>query len=330
MNFAHLHLLLNHFPVIGTILGFGLFATSFVGGGRNLDLRRAGLLVFAVAGFLTIPAYLTGVGAQDMLNRNGDEVVATLIERHEGAAFLGLWSVVLTGALALHGLWLSHVRPRAAAGNSIAVLLCSLATVGLLARTGNTGGDIRHPEARVTQDGAVVETGVDALVNAFEPEPDRVTALMVASKWWWAFMMAMHFIGLSLLLGVIGILDLRILGFARQLPVEPLQRFLPWAIVGLGINVVTGMLAFMGMPEYYTYDSAFWFKIAALLLASLNVGAFYLTGVFERIRHLGPGDEAPWFAKAVSVASLVLWFTVIVAGRYIQLFQETITATDFE
>jgi hypothetical protein len=201
-------------------------------------------------------------------------------------------------------------------------------TVGLLARTGNTGGDIRHPEVRVTQEGAVVETGFSALVNAFEPVPDRVTALMVASKWWWAFMMSLHFIGLSLLLGVIGTLDLRILGFAKQLPLEPLQRFLPWAILGLGINIVTGMLAFMGMPEYYTYDGAFWFKIAAFMLASLNVGAFYLTGIFERIRYLGPGDDAPWLAKAVSVSSLVLWFAVIIAGRYIQRFQDTIAATD--
>jgi uncharacterized membrane protein len=330
MNFAHLHLLLNHFPVIGTILGFGLFAASFIGSGRNLDLRRAGLLVFAVTGFLTIPAYLTGAGAQDMLNRSGDEVVSTLIDRHEGAAFLGLWSVMLLGALALLGLWISHVRPRAATSNSIAVLLCSLVAVGLLARTGNTGGDIRHPEVRITQQGTVVETGISSLVHAFEPDPDNVTGLMIASKWWWAFMMSMHFIGLSLVLGVIGVLDLRILGFAKQLPVGPLQRFLPWAILGLGINIVTGMLAFMGMPEYYTYDSAFWFKIAALMLASLNVGAFYLTGIFERIRHLGPGEDAPWFAKAVSVSSLILWFSVIIAGRYIQLFQDTIAATDFE
>src|SRR5688572_24644214 len=107
MNFAHLHLLLNHFPVIGMIVGSGLFACSYAGEGRNLDLRRAGLLVFAVTGFLTIPTYLTGAGAQDMLNRSGDEVVSALIERHEGAAFLGLWSVTLTGGLALFGLWLS-------------------------------------------------------------------------------------------------------------------------------------------------------------------------------------------------------------------------------
>src|SRR5688500_15915779 len=182
MNFAHLHLLLNHFPVIGTIVGFGLFAASFVGGGRNLDLRRAGLLVFAVTGFLTIPTYLTGTGAQDMLNRSRDEVVATLIERHEGAAFLGLWAVMLLGALALLGLWLSHVRPSAARANSIAVLFCSLLAVGLLARTGNTGGDIRHPEVRITQQGTVVETGISSLVHAFEPDPNRVTNLMVASK----------------------------------------------------------------------------------------------------------------------------------------------------
>jgi hypothetical protein len=148
---------------------------------------------------------------------------------------------------------------------------------------------------------------------------------MIASKWWWAFMMSMHFVGLSLIVGAIGLLDLRILGFAKQLPVGLLQRCLPWAILGLGINIVTGILAFVGMPEYYTYDAAFWFKIAVLMLALLNVGVFYLAGIFERVRDLGPDDHAPWIAKALSVSSLILWLAVIVSGRYIQLFQETIS-----
>jgi hypothetical protein len=326
MNFAHLHLLLNHFPIIGTILGFSLFAASLVGQGRNSDLRRSALLIFAVTGFLTIPAYLTGPGAQDMINRGGDEAVAVLIERHEGAAFLALWFVLASGGLALVPLWRSYTTAGTARSNAltVAILLCSIVTLSLLTRTGNTGGDIRHPEVRFNQQGAVVERGMGAILHSVEPTPDRVTEAMISSKWWWAFMMSMHFVGLSLIVGVIGLLDLRILGFAKQLPVGLLQRCLPWAILGLGINIVTGILAFVGMPEYYTYDAAFWFKIAALMLALLNVGVFYVTSIFERVRDLGPGDDAPWIAKALSVSSLILWLAVIVSGRYIQLFQDTI------
>ena len=255
----------------------------------------------------------------------GDPAVSPLIERHEGAALLTLWFVEVTGALAVIGLWQSHVRPQPARSNLIAILLCSIVTMGLLARTGNTGGDIRHPEVGRGQSGTVIEGTIGAVVHAFEPTPDKFTDAMVASKWWWAFMMSMHFIGLSLLIGVIGILDLRLIGFAKQLPVEPLHRLFPWALAGLGINVVTGMLAFMGMPDYYTYNAAFWFKILALMLAGLNVAMFYLTGIFERVKRLGAGEDAPFSAKVIAVSSLVLWFAVVISGRYIQLFQETIS-----
>ena len=322
MNFAHLHLLLNHFPIIGTILGFGLFGASFLGDGRHADLRRSGLIVFTVTAFVTIPAFLTGIGAEQML---GEENVSTLIERHEGAALLTLWVVEITGALAMIALWQSHVGPQPARSNLLAILLCSIVSMGLLARTGNTGGDIRHPEVGRGQNATVVEGTFGALVHAFEPVPDDFTRAMVASKWWWAFMMSMHFIGLSLLIGVIGILNLRLIGFAKQLPVEPLHRFFPWALAGLGINVATGMLAFMGMPEYYTLNAAFWFKILALMLAGLNVGMFYVTGIFERVKRLGAGEDAPFSAKVLAVTSLVLWFAVVISGRYIQLFQETIS-----
>jgi len=65
MNLAHLHLLLNHFPIIGTIVGLGLFLVSLVG--KNADLRRASLIVLAVIALVAIPTFFSGVGAQGRL-----------------------------------------------------------------------------------------------------------------------------------------------------------------------------------------------------------------------------------------------------------------------
>jgi hypothetical protein len=79
------------------------------------------------------------------------------------------------------------------------------------------------------------------------------------------------------------------------------------------------------MDQYYTYDSAFWLKMLAIMLLGLNVAAFYLTDAFESIEHLGPGDDAPPLAKFIAATSLVLWFTVITLGRYIQSFADTIS-----
>ena len=148
--------------------------------------------------------------------------------------------------------------------------------------------------------------------------------LMVGNKYWWAFLMDMHFIGLAILIGGVGVFDLRILGLAKALPIAPLQRLLPWAIAGFSINLVTGGLAFIGMPLAYAYDYAFWFKMLAIFLAGVNVAAFYLTGTFGRVERTGAGQDAPPLAKFIAASSLFLWFAVIILGRYIALFENSI------
>ena len=328
MNFSHLHLVLNHFPIIGTVIGLGLFVGSCVG--KNDDLKRASLMVFAAMALLALPTFFSGIGAQAAIRK--DPAVSTvLIERHQGAAILALFFMEITGALALVGLWQRHrVSTRKPwSWNLMATLLLSVVTAGLMARVGNTGGDIRHPEIRLAPEGVAVtgarESGLSAIVHVFEPSPGKFTDLMLTSKWWWAFMMDLHFIGLALLIGTVGIFNLRMLGFAKALPIAPLHRLMPWAMAGFGMNAVTGILAFIGMPNYYTFDVAFWLKMLALLLLGLNAAAFYLTDAFPSVEHLGPGEDAPPFAKVMAATSLVLWFAVIALGRYIQPFSDTIS-----
>ena len=197
-----------------------------------------------------------------------------------------------------------------------------------MTRVGTTGGDIRHPEigfasqTRGAADGQ--ESGVSAIVHAFEPSPGKFRDLMLLSKWWWAFMMDLHFIGLAVLIGTVGLLNLRLLGFAKPLPTAPLHRLIPWGLAGFGVNTLTGILAFIGMPNYSAFDIAFWLKILALLLLGLNAAAFYLSDTFHNVQRLGPGEDAPPLAKFLAASSLVLWFAVIALGRYIQSYTDTI------
>ena len=321
MNFDHLHLLLNHVPIIGFFVGVGLFVASFTG--SNDDLRRSSLIIFAAVALLTIPTFVSGVGAdRSIAGETG--VSDVLVRRHEGAAMLGLWFVLATGAAAVMVLWRSQRRGGPSRANLLTVLLLAIIASVLMGRTGNTGGDIRHPLPGTAAGAPIAEGIVGSIVHPFEPTPAGFTNLMVANKWWWAAMMVMHFIGLSLIIGVVGAINLRIMGFAKELPVAPLHRLLPLAMTGLAINIVTGMLAFIGMPTYYTADIAFWFKLAALMLLGLNVAVFYLTGMFQRVARLGPGEDAAFSAKIVAASSLALWFTVIIAGRYIQHFEDSL------
>jgi len=322
MNLAHLHLLLNHFPIIGTVVALGLFIVSFIG--KNDDLKRSSLIIFAAIALLTLPAFFSGIGAQRAVRK--DPLVSTaVIDRHEGAAMLALFFMLITGALALIELWKRRriATEKPWSGTLLAILLFSLITAGLMARVGTTGGDIRHPEIWSVKD-VTQETGLSALVHIFEPTPSKFTDLMLVSKYWWAFMMDLHFIGLALLIGTVGILNLRVLGFEKRLTGASLHRLMPWAMAGFGINVLTGTLAFIGMPSYYAFDAAFWLKILALLLLGLNAAVFYLTDAFESVERLGPGDEAPRLAKLVAGSSLFLWFAVITLGRYIQSYADTI------
>jgi len=325
MNYAELHLLLNHFPIIGTIVGLGLFLVSFVG--KNEDLRRGSYIVFVAIALISIPTFLSGFGAQLMIK--GPGVSDALLQRHQGAALLSLWFMEATGALALAGLWQSQRISHLARWNVSAVLLFSLLTAGLMARTGSTGGDIRHPEDRPSQaaatTGGTVEEGtIGSIIHTFEPTPEKFSEAVTFSKWWWTFMMIMHFLGLIMIVGTVGLLDLRIMGFLKQLPVAPVHRFLPWAMAGLGVNIVTGLLAFTGLPENYIYSGVFWLKMLSLLLLGLNAAAFYLTDIFAGVESLGAGEDAPISAKLIAASSLFLWFAVITFGRYIQPLGDTL------
>ena len=102
MNFDHLHLLLNHVPIIGFVIALALFVASFAG--TNTDLRRSALIIFAVVALVTIPTFVSGVAA-DRTIADDAGVSEALVKRHEGAAMLGLWFVIATGGAAMTALW---------------------------------------------------------------------------------------------------------------------------------------------------------------------------------------------------------------------------------
>lgn len=133
--------------------------------------------------------------------------------------------------------------------------------------------------------------------------------------WTWAVCETLHFLGMSLLIGAIGVLDARMLGMFKQMPVGALERLVPWGIAGFAINLITGFLFFAGAPYQYIDNPAFWYKMLFIVLAGVNVGLFYFTGLSRRVDRVGAGEDAPWAAKLVAASSLFLWFGVLFWGR---------------
>ena len=149
-----------------------------------------------------------------------------------------------------------------------------------------------------------------------------INSFVVGLRWTWAVCETLHFIGMALLIGVVGLLDARMLGMFKRLPIGPLERLVPWGVAGFVINAVTGFLFFAGAPGQYIHNSVFWYKMLFIAIAGVNVGIFYLTGLSRRVDRLGPGEDAPLAAKAIAASSLFLWFGVIFWGRMLPFLGE--------
>jgi uncharacterized membrane protein len=306
MDPTHLHLLLNHVPTVG----FGIAIAMFVLGlaGRSNDLKQASLVIFVGVALITIPTYVTGNAAQVHLQERGEVsdgttegmVTLSLIETHEGAAFLALSFMEVTGALAWLALWRFRRTLNVSPAMNGVLLVLSLATLGLMAQAANVGGMINHPEIRGAEE-----------MTAFTGHMGRVVGDYVRdTPWTWIAAETIHFVGLSMLVGVILLIDLRMLGVMKQVSFAALDRLLPWAMLGFAMNTFTGMLFFTAAYGQYTNNPAFFWKLIFVLLAGVNT--LYFT--FDRTWALEPGRDAPMLSKAAAASAMFFWVGVMYWG----------------
>ena len=146
-------------------------------------------------------------------------------------------------------------------------------------------------------------------------ESTAVSKAVTYYSWIWPACETLHFVGLALLFGNVGLLDLRMLGAAKQLPVAPLTRLVRWGVLGFVLNLLTGIVFFVGAPSQYVNNIAFHYKLLFIALAGANLVVFNLSGIARRVGVLGPGDDAPASAKIIAATSLFLWIGVMFWGR---------------
>jgi uncharacterized membrane protein len=303
MNLPHVHLLLNHFPIIGTIIALGLFLFALIG--KSDDLKRASLVVFAGIALLSIPTYMSGNGAEETL-RKLPGVSKNAIAAHNNAALVSVVLMELTGMFAWLGLWQFRRFLHARRWTLATVVLLSVATVYFMSVTGSTGGEIRHTEILTAQE-------TTATANASVPMfAAGLSMFVTGTKWMWPVCETLHFIGLSLLMGVVILVDLRMLGVMKNVSFPVLHRLLPWGILGFGINVLTGLLFFIGSPDQYVKSVPFQWKMALVLIAGAN--ALYFT-MFDEVWVLKAGDEAPMQAKVAAGSAVLLWVAIMWCGN---------------
>jgi hypothetical protein len=143
-----------------------------------------------------------------------------------------------------------------------------------------------------------------------------IGAPMISTPWLWPLCETLHFIGLALLIGIAGFFDLRMLGFFRRVSLAAVMDLRGWAALGLAINLVTGVMFFVGAPDQYIHNPAWWAKVAFILIAGLNILAFELSPRTKALVHdVGPGDNTPLRLKLAGGVSLFSWFAVLYFGR---------------
>lgn len=143
MNPTHVHLLLNHIPILGSAFGAILLLYGIIS--KNKSIINTALLAFVIVALFTIPVFLTGEPSEDSIE-NISGISKASIEEHEESAEFAMWIMEALGTLSLIT-YILNLKDHSLRGKLvIATFILSLLTFALMARTGSEGGKIRHTE----------------------------------------------------------------------------------------------------------------------------------------------------------------------------------------
>jgi uncharacterized membrane protein len=143
MNATHFHLLLNHFPIIGTLIGTIILGYGFIA--KEIKIKILSAYVIAAMALIAVPVYLTGEPAEETVEGISG-ISETSIELHEEAAEFAIVIMSITGFLALIGIIASIIKPTLTHKVFYVLLILSIFSFAAMARVGYLGGKIRHTE----------------------------------------------------------------------------------------------------------------------------------------------------------------------------------------
>ena len=143
MNQTHIHLLITHLPIFGTLLGSLVLISGLWS--KSNDTKIAAYFLFIISSIGAGIAYLTGEETEETVE-NIQGVVEATIKIHEKSALIALISLVILGVISILGLFLTFRRSSFTKTIAFIILFISLISFGLVSRTGYLGGQIRHTE----------------------------------------------------------------------------------------------------------------------------------------------------------------------------------------
>lgn len=145
MNDAHLHLLVNHFPIIGTIFGLGILIVGIIL--KNYSVKNVAYTLFIIAAIFAFLSMNTGEGAEELVE-DMPNIGHQIIHEHEEIAEKLAIGLYILGIVSILGIYLNFKKhPKTKLLSFLALTIAMSCTV-LAVITGTTGGKIRHTEIR--------------------------------------------------------------------------------------------------------------------------------------------------------------------------------------
>lgn len=137
------------------------------------------------------------------------------------------------------------------------------------------------------------------------------------SEWGYPIILTLHSLGLALVVGVLVIIDLRIIGIPRSLPLVPMRPLMRLVWLGFTVNLLTGLTLFTADAVKFYHSPTFRFKLLAVL-SGVTLAAILNSLVFKAAPDIDSGTaRIPPALKGMAILSVLVWLAAISLGRYV-------------
>ena len=139
---------------------------------------------------------------------------------------------------------------------------------------------------------------------------------VLVSEWGYPIFLTLHSLGLAMLVGVLIVIDLRVLGIPRSLPLWPMKRLM-WLVWGaFAVNAASGTALFVADAVKFLESPAFLMKLSSIAIG-VTLAALLSSRVLNVADAVDRGERAiPVVAKIMATCSILVWVAAIGFGRY--------------
>ena len=143
-------------------------------------------------------------------------------------------------------------------------------------------------------------------------EESGLGVLMRESLWTYPIVLSCHAVGMAIVVGMVTVIDIRVLGYARRIPIDSFKSLFVLTFAGFALNFISGVMLFFTDPVRFFESNVFRIKILLIILGMISVW------LLLRTVRLRPDNSAT--ARTIAAISLLCWFGAIVAGRLTAYF----------